>query len=517
MRRIGIDFGTCNIKGAEKKKNGAFAPLKLGKVVDKKHIPNVILYEEKEEKEEGVGCLLGKTALIKVAEENDRIRFIKRHLQEKDWKRELSFGKTVAVRDVTLDIMRCLYQAIRETSKEDDISTVITVPVNFSRRQSLIVRQAAEQAGFAVNSVITEPFAAFFFLMQEYLDDDEERHVLIFDLGGGTMDACLVSVTDSKQGRLIQTQAAAGISYGGNNVNEGIINKILSVKAPEIVRSILKAPPSPQIRRSNFYKLMEAIDDAKEELFSDDERDLEESAEVSVTPIGDSVKFIPLSGAEVYAMLDEERWESRIEKLLDRLFADSADLVPEDVTDIFVIGGTSSIPYFREKISGYFRKRRSGDTDALYEKNEGIDAEERIYHSVALGAAIYQDLLGENRFVIRDRIPFVIYTKDAKGRVRTRLTANDCWKEYSTPYAALSALDDAESVSVYQSLYAEEEEKEVYLGRFRLSEETKRDASLYRLAVDRDREIRIDYGAVPTGSDVGTVPIVGHDTLKIEL
>lgn len=48
MRNIGIDFGTCNLKANERRKNGDINYVKLGKTIDKEIVPNVILYESKE-------------------------------------------------------------------------------------------------------------------------------------------------------------------------------------------------------------------------------------------------------------------------------------------------------------------------------------------------------------------------------------------------------------------------------------------------------------------------------------
>ena len=73
MRLLGIDFGTCYIKGAEVKRNGDVVPLKLGKSIDKPRIPNVGLYEKKEDQPATI--LVGDIVLKRSAPEQDKIKY----------------------------------------------------------------------------------------------------------------------------------------------------------------------------------------------------------------------------------------------------------------------------------------------------------------------------------------------------------------------------------------------------------------------------------------------------------
>lgn len=179
MRSIGIDFGTCNLKGAERKKNGNITYVKLGKSIDKPRIPNVILYEKIEN---DITTCIGDVASRKPKPEQDKIRNIKSHLQEKEWSREFSFGSNVNAYNVTLDIMKTLYGELHNANKTEEIEATITVPVNFSKRQRMLVENAAKTAGFVVNATITEPFASIFYLMNDVLEEGDEHNVLVLIL-----------------------------------------------------------------------------------------------------------------------------------------------------------------------------------------------------------------------------------------------------------------------------------------------------------------------------------------------
>ncbi len=495
MRMLGIDFGTCNIKGAERKRNGDIATLKLGKQIDKPRVPNVTLYEKKEGQK--VSVILGKLALTKSAREQDRIRNIKAYLQEYNWIRMLSFGISVSAYDVTRDIMKNLYDEIHRSNKEEDISAVITVPVNFSKRQQQIVKKAAEEAGFLVNEVITEPFACFFSLMRDELDED--HNVMIFDFGGGTLDLCLIEVRQRDGKVRIQTQATVGIGYGGNHINEDILKEILCKRKPDKIREVLEQQEDKYYRMLNRYYIMTAIDEMKETLFGGDE----EEADTHIA-FKDSIEdFGKITPADIYQIFEKQNWKKRLHKLLDSLFSDSDDMTADEVTDIFMVGGSSSIPYFRNIIESYFLKNGHEDVKALFELNDDMEEEERLYASVARGAAIYNELITshDENMIIKDKIPFMVYTKGEGERKLTPLMKSDSYKDYRSRLDSLSeAMKRERKIQVYQTIFGEEE-KEVYLGDICLIEEAAAQGSLYRLMVDKDRNILAEIGYLDMDED----------------
>lgn len=501
MRKIGIDFGTCNIKGAEKKKNGNVTYIKLGKRIDERRIPNVIAYEQRE----GDGTpffYIGEAALRKPLSESDKVRHIKSYLQEEKWERTLSFGKVVNGYDVTKDIMSCLYEGLHNSNKNEELSATITVPVNFSRRQQLIVEKAARNAGFQVDAVITEPFASLFFLMKDHFEDEDGHRVLVFDFGGGTLDLCLAEIRNTEGRIRIEVQSTVGISYGGDSLDEDILNDILRKRYPEQVKNALERQENGFINAVNRYHIMDTIENMKAELFEEDDVEEAGSAEL-ITQLhgGNVVEFGEIAVSDIYGMLREHGWQKRLFHLLDKLFDDS-DLIPMEVTDIFMVGGTSSIPLFREMIADYFVRYGQKNVDALFELNDEMDREDRLYISVAAGAAIYNELIDTEEMVIKDKIPFMIYTKDENGKCCSKLRKDDYFKDYSSALAPITEwMRQEKKIAVYQTIFGEED-KEVFLGYIPLSEDIAKHATLYRLTVDRKRTISMDFGYLLEDSDV---------------
>ena len=68
---------------------------------------------------------------------------------------------------------------------------VITVPAYFSDAQRLATKEAGELAGLEVVKIINEPTAA---ALAYGVESTEKKHILVYDLGGGTFDVSVVSL-----------------------------------------------------------------------------------------------------------------------------------------------------------------------------------------------------------------------------------------------------------------------------------------------------------------------------------
>lgn len=71
---------------------------------------------------------------------------------------------------------------------------VITVPAYFNDNQRQATKDAGAIAGLNVLRIINEPTAAAIAYGLGAGKSNKERHVLIFDLGGGTFDVSLLHI-----------------------------------------------------------------------------------------------------------------------------------------------------------------------------------------------------------------------------------------------------------------------------------------------------------------------------------
>ena len=99
-----------------------------------------------------------------------------------------------------------------------------------------------------------------FYLMEDYIDDDEKHNILIFDFGGGTLDFCLASMYyDKNDRRIVETQSTVGITYGGNDINKDILNEILAVKYHEYIDKAFRQVKNKFEEIINKYYIFEGI------------------------------------------------------------------------------------------------------------------------------------------------------------------------------------------------------------------------------------------------------------------
>jgi molecular chaperone DnaK (HSP70) len=113
----------------------------------------------------------------------------------------------------------------RSRSKLGDQDIILTIPASFDEEARRLTLRAAEQAGFAHVTLLEEPQAAFYAWIESQgeawrdivkVDD----LVLVCDIGGGTTDFSLITVSE-EQGELVLRRAAVGdhLLLGGDNMD----------------------------------------------------------------------------------------------------------------------------------------------------------------------------------------------------------------------------------------------------------------------------------------------------------
>lgn len=101
---------------------------------------------------------------------------------------------------------------------------VITVPASFNESQRQATRHAGILAGMNVLRTINEPTAAAIAYDLHKIVADGERNILIFDLGGGSIDVTLLII----EGDIYEVKATAGdIHLGGMDFDTRLVNHFI--------------------------------------------------------------------------------------------------------------------------------------------------------------------------------------------------------------------------------------------------------------------------------------------------
>ena len=104
---------------------------------------------------------------------------------------------------------------LRVTS-QDDMQAVIAVPANANSNQRFLTLEAFRRAGFHVRGLLNEPSAAGIEYAHHYLSAGagaRREFVVVYDLGGGTFDASVISMTARRH----EVMSSAGIGQLGGD------------------------------------------------------------------------------------------------------------------------------------------------------------------------------------------------------------------------------------------------------------------------------------------------------------
>ncbi|CAK7895254.1 heat shock protein Ssa2p [[Candida] anglica] len=237
---------------------------------------------------------------------------------------------------------------------------VVTVPAYFNDSQRQATKDAGLIAGLNVMRIINEPTAA---AIAYGLDkkDEEEKNVLIFDLGGGTFDVSLLSIEEG----IFEVKSTAGDTHLGG---EDFDNRLVTHFVNEFKRKNKKDLSTNQ---RALRRLRTACERAK--------RTLSSSAQTSIEI--DSL----YEGVDFYTSITRARFEELCQDLF-RSTLDPVEKVLRDakvdksqVDEIVLVGGSTRIPKVQKLVSDFFNGK---------EPNKSINPDEAVAYGAAVQAAI---------------------------------------------------------------------------------------------------------------------------------
>lgn len=132
-------------------------------------------------------------------------------------------GRTFSAKEIVCEIYKALVakavQVARKRSIDEEIEgMVITVPAKFGIQEKHLIAEAARECmgnkNLPVRAVVKEPVAAAIAYYQSQMEDN--KYILVYDLGGGTCDAALVRA-DSSCAEHYTVEASDMVRRGGRD------------------------------------------------------------------------------------------------------------------------------------------------------------------------------------------------------------------------------------------------------------------------------------------------------------
>ena len=113
-------------------------------------------------------------------------------------------------------------------SPREKLEVMLSVPANANSNQRYITLEAFRRAGFHVRGTLNEPSAAGIEYAHRYMKagrtSASREHVVVYDLGGGTFDASVISMADQQH----EVIASDGIArLGGDDFDEILLDMAL--------------------------------------------------------------------------------------------------------------------------------------------------------------------------------------------------------------------------------------------------------------------------------------------------
>ncbi|MFF0725951.1 Hsp70 family protein [Streptomyces sp. NPDC004134] len=276
-------------------------------------------------------------------------------------------GVSLAPEQLSAEVLKSLRRDAAHDLGEPPTAAVITVPASFALNQSNATGKAAALAGLGEECpLIHEPNAAA--LAYGVDNAAESAYWMVFDLGGGTFDAAVMSKRD---GELQLLQHAGDPHLGGKNIDWAIVDDLL---APAVVRELgLRDFTRGNARwRTNFAKLKAAAEAAKIELSRAGEAELFVDLKVD----GDEETF---SYTLTRGALDDLALPFYTQAVkLCREALTQGSLRPDHIDQLLLVGGATLAPGLRELLA-----------DPREGLGIGIDHSQDPTTVVARGAAIF--------------------------------------------------------------------------------------------------------------------------------
>jgi len=302
------------------------------------------------------------------------------------------------------EISSMVLAKMRETAEDylgcEVNQAVITVPAYFNDSQRKATQDAGRIAGLNVLRIINEPTAAAISYGLEKMEEGEqERNVLIFDLGGGTFDVSLLTIEDG----VFEVKATAGDTHlGGEDFDQRLMDHFVREFRSKHRKDLTTSDRS-------LRRLRTACERAKCALSSVTQTTIE------IDSLFDGIDFSSTLTRARFEDLCADYFKACLIPV-DKVLQD-ARMNKSEINEVVLVGGSTRIPKVQELVRQYFHGK---------EPNKSINPDEAVAYGAAVQAAILTGVTNEQtkNLLLVDVTPLSLGIETA-GHVMATLIARN--------------------------------------------------------------------------------------------
>ena len=387
---LGIDLGTSNSQAAVMiAGKPVVLPSSEGTTLGGKAFPSYVAFTKNGE------LLVGEPARRQALTNPEGTVYAFKRRMGEDYKFKIR-GKEYTPQQLSAFLLQKIKDDAEKYLGEKISKAVITVPAYFNDNQRQATKDAGAIAGLEVVRIINEPTAA---ALAYGLDKTEGEHrIMVFDLGGGTLD---VTIMEFSSGVYEVLSTSGDTKLGGTDMDEAVINYLATKFQQENGIDLRKD-------KNSYIRLKDAAEKAKIELSTS------LSTEVNLPYITSGVDgpkhlLISMTRADLENLvrLIIERSRKPIEEALK-----GAKLSASDISKVILVGGPTRMPIVKKFVEDIMGKKVESGVDPM--------------ECVAIGASIQGAVLaGEVKgIVLLDVTPLTLSIETLGGVATPLISAN---------------------------------------------------------------------------------------------